>query len=1064
MDSQQNADSGQGPGLDPRIKNLVHMIRARYSVISIPSPEEERVLDLLHTWVKGTHQHTGQIKRWTATRGLLNYAKEGGTDEETLAPTDALEAVLKEDADQGTLFVFCDLHEHIERDPRVRRLVRDCSQHLRGISNTLILLSPQMGMHEELEKDVAVVDFPLPSRNEINRLVERNLADLKKQPGDFAIEDSPELRGEIVQACTGLTEVEAEDALARAVIECRGLKPEVVDSIQRTKREIIKKSAALEFVEVEETMDSVGGLDRLKGWFRKRKKVWGEEARDFGVEPPKGVLTMGIPGGGKGLSAKAAAHEWHLPLLRLDMGAVFGGLVGQSEGNLRQALKISEAIAPCVTGDTRVTLADGQEVPIKELYEGDIEHLEVQAMDDDMGLTTTPVRAITRREAPDLYQITMQHGTIKTTGNHQHPVMRNGQMQWVRADELEEGDFVALPRKLSTQSEDLDIAQFLPDDVACYFDGALQVGGEAIPEGARRSRRYKRDFVFLGEANEQRAEALRRANKLVLAPGGFRGSTLPQVPTHVTGQLGRLLGMLHSDGYLAQNGAYRVGFINTNEALHQKFSQLLEDLFGVTTRRLEHSDKQAVSDLEGLSDDPTFKDCATTYVDNKLLHLLLRQLSEALLTFPEKVLWEWLAGYIDGDGSLDHQEADYFRITLCAKTRDGRQQIRGVLQRLGLPATRAENSYLTITGHERTERALRHLVLAHPEKEQRRQAWSNKLAAEDSYGADRDDRIPVGNLLRQARANADMSSDDFEHASSSLLHRYEHGHGAPSRKRLRALIEEIKEQSGSAQTGSALQQMGRLAHSPIGWSRVQRVQEVDPPQYVYDLACEEHHNFIANGFVTHNCLLWVDEVEKGLSGMGSSGQTDGGTTARVFATFLTWLQEKEAPVFVYFTANDISKLPPELLRKGRVDELFFIDLPNDEARQEILRIHLQKRGRKPGQFDIPRLSKACEKFVGAEIEQGIKEALVDAFSEGAGQVTDKHIIDAFDRTVPLVKTQRQNLARLFKFVEDGRARRASSGEMVKPGDEEFETTMREIDLNRMLEGQDFPSADDQRIN
>lgn len=1041
------------------------MIRARYSVISIPSPEEERVLDLLHTWVRGTHQHIGEIKRWTATRGLLTYGKDGGTDEDTRAPADALQEVLNEDADRGTLFVFCDLDEHIERDPRVRRLVRDCSQHLRGISNTLILLSPQMEVHEELEKDVAVVDFPLPSREEIRQVVNRNLADLKKQPGDFEVDDSRELRDEIVQACTGLTEVEAEDALARAVIECQGLKPGVVDSIQNTKREIIKKSAALEFVEIEETMDSVGGLDQLKGWFRKRKKVWSEEAREFGVEPPKGVLTMGIPGGGKGLSAKAAAHEWHLPLLRLDMGAVFGGLVGQSEGNLRQALKISEAIAPCVTGDTQVTLASGEEVPIKELYEGEQGHLEVLAMNDDMELEPTPVRAITRRKAPDLYKITLQHGELKTTGNHEHPVLRDGQLEWVRADALEKGDFVALPRTIPTQRGAVEISDFLPGNVACYFDGALQVGGEAIPEGARRSRQYRREFVYLREAQEAQTEAIKRAEQFVLSPGGYRGSVLPQIPYCVTRQLGRLLGMLHSDGYLAQNDAHRVGFVNTDERLHDEFSRLLKELFGIKANQVKHPDKEKTSALDGLSDEPDFSQCTTTFVDNKFLHLLLEQLSEALLTFPAEVLWGWLSGYIDGDGSLDKQEADYLRITLCSKTEKGRQQLRGVLQRLGLPATRAENSYLTITGWRRTARALEQLSLKHPQKEKRRQAWLEKFAEKDSYGADRDDRVPAGKLLRQARLSVGMSSDAFEHASSSLVHRYEHDQGAPSRERLLALIDEMRQKGDEAfQGGQALQQLEKLATSSMGWSQVQEVVEVDPPQYVYDLACVGHHNFVANGFVTHNCLLWVDEVEKGLSGMASSGQTDSGTTARVFATFLTWLQEKDAPVFVYFTANDISKLPPELLRKGRVDELFFIGLPDDRARREILSIHLRKRGRDPEQFDMGRLSQACEQFVGAEIEQGIKEALVDAFSEGASDIETRHIIEAFERTVPLVETQQQNLARLFKFVRDGRARRASSGELIMPDDEGFHETLEGVDLNKMLEQGGISATDEPHIN
>src|SRR5512135_3251369 len=102
-------------------------------------------------------------------------------------------------------------------------------------------------------------------------------------------------------------------------------------------------------------------------------------------------------------------------------------------------------------------------------------------------------------------------------------------------------------------------------------------------------------------------------------------------------------------------------------------------------------------------------------------------------------------------------------------------------------------------------------------------------------------------------------------------------------------------------------------------------------------------------------VLWVDEIDKAFSGSQSSALTDGGTTARVFSTFLTWLWEKSAPVFVVATANEVSQLPPELLRKGRLDEIFYVDLPSADERAEIFRIHLAKRGREPKNFDLPAL-------------------------------------------------------------------------------------------------------------
>jgi SpoVK/Ycf46/Vps4 family AAA+-type ATPase len=171
-------------------------------------------------------------------------------------------------------------------------------------------------------------------------------------------------------------------------------------------------------------------------------------------------------------------------------------------------------------------------------------------------------------------------------------------------------------------------------------------------------------------------------------------------------------------------------------------------------------------------------------------------------------------------------------------------------------------------------------------------------------------------------------------------------------------------------------------------------------------------------------VLWIDELEKGFAGSQSSGFSDGGTTARVFASFLTWLQEKQSPVFVVATANDVSALPPELLRKGRFDEIFFIDLPSQKEREEIFTIHLRKRGRDPKKFDVPVLARAAEGFSGAEIEQVIISALYDAFHRGK-ELDDETILQEIRRTVPLSRMMREHIAALRMWAAD-RARPASS--------------------------------------
>ncbi|MBR3890925.1 MAG: AAA family ATPase [Bacilli bacterium] len=174
------------------------------------------------------------------------------------------------------------------------------------------------------------------------------------------------------------------------------------------------------------------------------------------------------------------------------------------------------------------------------------------------------------------------------------------------------------------------------------------------------------------------------------------------------------------------------------------------------------------------------------------------------------------------------------------------------------------------------------------------------------------------------------------------------------------------------------------------------------------------------------CVLWIDEIEKGLSGAQSSGKTDGGTSARVFGTFLTWMQEKEEPVFVVATANDISSLPAELLRKGRFDEIFFVDLPSLRERENIFNIHLQSKNRDPNKLnlDIKKLAKSTEGFSGAEIEEVVNEALFNAYASGQEDVEMKNLLECISNTSPLSRTMAETISNLRKWANK-RARFAS---------------------------------------
>ena len=210
---------------------------------------------------------------------------------------------------------------------------------------------------------------------------------------------------------------------------------------------------------------------------------------------------------------------------------------------------------------------------------------------------------------------------------------------------------------------------------------------------------------------------------------------------------------------------------------------------------------------------------------------------------------------------------------------------------------------------------------------------------------------------------------------------------------------------------------------------------------------------IATAEAVAPCVLWIDEIEKGLSGVQSSGVTDGGVTSRIFSTILTWMQEKTSPVFVVATANNINLLPPELLRKGRFDEIFFVDLPSQKERENIFVIHLKKKGQAPSQYPLEMLSKKTEGFNGAEIEECIKEAMFAAYVEAPDnpQLLSKHLVDAISKTVPLSTTMKEQIAALRNWA----ATRAKNASIIVKEEEQKEMpillTRPELELERSFD-------------
>lgn len=323
-------------------RELSILIKARYPLIYLQTVEEARAEEMIKHLAQ---QRNTRLYTWTFTRGYEPPipAPAEATSTRQLAPE--LEAItqllrLQDDA----LVVLKDFHPYLN-DQRVIRLLRDLYPRLQRARRTVIFLSPVLKLPPELEKQITVLEMPLPNREEIAHKIQEILLVLRASQPEVRTDLSPHELDELVSAAQGLTLDEIENVCARSVVEHKSL---TVEAILSEKKQIVRKSGVLEYYDARETMSDVGGLDLLKEWLRKRRASLSREAREFGLPAPKGVLLLGVQGTGKSLSAKAIANLWGLPMLRLDVGRVFGSLVGASEANMRAAIRTAEAVAPCI--------------------------------------------------------------------------------------------------------------------------------------------------------------------------------------------------------------------------------------------------------------------------------------------------------------------------------------------------------------------------------------------------------------------------------------------------------------------------------------------------------------------------------------------------------------------------------------------------------------------------------------------------------------------------------------------------------------------------------------------
>jgi len=314
-------------------------LRARVTLVVVITPEEERVVSQIRE-VCERWDPPRQCIAWDSVDGFSVIAGTRNFLNQSRDPLTALDDIVKTGDD--AVIVFKDFHEYWN-NPQVKRRIRNFSQAFRYNRRTIVIVTPTPRVPEEIRDEAVIVHFPPPTAAELSADLDTLLA-----TSGITSSLSPGGREKIVQAALGMTLNQARRAFSKAIVTRGTLDDRDIDAIIADKKDILSASDALEFYSYTEASENVGGLAVLKDWLRLRERAFTKDARDFGLPSPKGIALIGIPGTGKSLTAKMIADLWHLPLLRLDVGALFGSLVGESEERTRRALSLAETISPCI--------------------------------------------------------------------------------------------------------------------------------------------------------------------------------------------------------------------------------------------------------------------------------------------------------------------------------------------------------------------------------------------------------------------------------------------------------------------------------------------------------------------------------------------------------------------------------------------------------------------------------------------------------------------------------------------------------------------------------------------
>ncbi len=328
-------------------KEIEILIRARYPILYLVTSEETRLRGVISEIAQRRQK---KLFEWSCSTGLVpagaSWQSQRNRHPATKEPLAALDQVAEQI--EPAVFLFYDFHPFLTRDNvAIIRKLKEIALHLKNSHKTILLVSPLVEIPIELEKEITLLNFPLPTRDELGALLDGIVDEVKDLPNVRADLDAAG-REKLLQAALGLTLGEAENVFAKIIVKSERLSGDDVEEVFSEKQQIIRKSGLLDYHATQEDFSKVGGLSLLKAWLQKRTAAFSEEARAFGLPAPRGILLIGVQGCGKSLCAKAVSSLWRLPLLRFDMGRMFNSLIGSSEENVRKAIAVAESVAPAI--------------------------------------------------------------------------------------------------------------------------------------------------------------------------------------------------------------------------------------------------------------------------------------------------------------------------------------------------------------------------------------------------------------------------------------------------------------------------------------------------------------------------------------------------------------------------------------------------------------------------------------------------------------------------------------------------------------------------------------------